>query len=135
MEKETELYLIQRIKELEEENKSYRDELIKHATQKQNDELAMPKNDELVMPIIDETWKTYKGVPFEHLYIKAKAFETLQKMLDLEVAHWVEQKRYSLNSRYEYKNVHINVDITKEAFDILNKAFTTTDYLLGGINQ
>lgn len=129
MEKETELYLVKRIKDLEHLN-----DFLKRTCQLKDIELGCAKGqgDKKIIeeikyqPIqVDKTIEGevafYKGHKIDINTIKkAEAFDTLVDLLGIEVCHWVDEKRYEL--RFNKQGVK---------YPILEETF---DKLWGGIN-
>lgn len=100
MEKETELYLIKRIKDLESANVYLQGKVKGYESNKEKHSYIVGKtlvgdsklevcDDEAEKDIttIEDSAKTQR---------KAEAFDTLVNILGLEVCHWVEENRYEL---------------------------------------
>ena len=130
MEKETELYLVKRIKELENENaylkgkvKGYEDrdeiddEIIRERYESDCDK------DTLGKALDNHFLAEFEGYDVSKLVAKAKAFDKIQEILNLAVCYWVEEKKYELYTTKPYIKKQIEIEIDKETFKQLWEAF------------
>ena len=124
MEKETELYLIKRIRELESENaylkakengKPFNREVFKETCTK--DDLSKALDNHFIVE--------FHGYDVNKLLDKAKAFDKLQDILNVSIASFPDEKRYILYSPKHSKDkpsMFKQIDIDEETHDIIWRA-------------
>jgi hypothetical protein len=106
MEKETELYLIKRINDLETQLSFYK------GFYDGTFEKGKPFKAE---DFVD----THKGYNAEMLLEKAEAFDYIQAVLGIEVSNWVDEKRYELSTRFT--RVEISAEKFEELWKLISK--------------
>ena len=98
MEKETELYLIEKIKYLDSENAYLKRQVNKGYERKRFDVPFDPKD--IPIQTEQEFIAKYQGYDVEKLLRKANAFDTIVDALGIETCHWVEDKKFEIVARY-----------------------------------
>ena len=93
MEKETELYLIKRIKELEDKNEhlDFENACLRGKQQLLKEDLRKEFEQEYNIK--------YRGHDVNKLLSKSQALDKLVSILGIEVCNWVDEKRYEIRSR------------------------------------
>lgn len=122
MEKETELYLIKRIKDLESENAYLKGEVKGYENNQEKHSYIVGKTlvgDSKLEVCDDEAEKIFTTLEDSaRTQRKAQAFDTLVDLLGIEVCHWVEQGVFEMR----FNKVGFKYTITKEIFEQLRGA-------------
>ena len=115
MEIETELYLIKRIKELEHQKEFLKKQLLHQAITNGCEKEKIRKQ------FVAE----YQGYDLQKLLNKAKAFDKLKDILNVEIASFPNEKRHILYSPKHSKDkpsMFKQIDIDEETYDIIRRA-------------
>lgn len=133
MEKETEQYLIKRIKELEQENAVLKGKAKDYENSEKVGKEIIRKRVETPTPSqLDEAlsknyFSNFKGLDLNIMHNKAKAFDELQRWLLISTSCNVEKEEYLLMIFYQYKGEKHRAEfpLNEEMYWAFQKAILT----------
>lgn len=125
MERETELYLVKRIRELESENSFLKGKVVGLIDKEVNREIKPFKQEDLDKAFANSPFKTmFRGYDVEKLLYKAKAFDELVKLLHISAVGMDDKKEYRIVSPKHANEYFINMPISEETFKLFWEALT-----------